>query len=104
MGGKGAVCAFYIIRCSAHKIGVGFEQQYKTIDKPTNTEKSNGEQIQDSCTDFALIKFMDAKVSKEETEKECNPFVFCTKTVDAGIDICVRVGIGVIDYDLGLLG
>ena len=85
-------------------IGIGLEEQCDAVDQPSNTKEAAGKEIQDAHTNFALIELVGTKCTQEEAEQECDPLVFGTERDNGAIDvgIFVGVGIGIVDYDVGL--
>lgn len=84
----------YIIR-------IGLHEQCEGVDQPTNSEKPNGQQIEDTHTGFAFIELMCTQIAEEKAQQEGNPFVAFPAALTANVDT-VNVGIRIIDYDVGL--
>lgn len=80
-------------------VGIRTEQDANAIHKPTDSEKSNGQQIDNAHADFSFVELMCAELPKEQAKQKCNPFVLgMTIAVDVFVDICV----GVVDDDIRL--
>ena len=83
-----------------YKIRVWLSENRDQINDHADYKQTAGEEIQNSHADFAFVKFVCTEASKEQAEKECNPFVFHSAiSVGVGIDICVLVGICVCIVD-----
>ena len=85
-------------------IGIGLEEQRNAVDQPADPKEAAGKEIHDAHTDFAFVKLVAAKHTKEEAEQECDPLVFGPECNNRAIDVGVFVGVGVciVDDNVGL--
>lgn len=88
-------------------IAEGSAQDSDAVNQPAETEEPEREQIQNAGADLADIETVDTKLSKEKAQSQSEPTALgrshCLNATAAGI-IRIGVGIGIIDYDGGLLG
>ena len=89
-------------------IWVRLEQVDKYVDYPSDSKQTASKQIQYSHSCFSVIEFMGTYHSQEQTQEERNPLVPASSVLPSAIsihiDVCIRVRIAVIDYDVGLGG
>jgi len=90
----------------ANIVGVGFAKEKNAINEPTNAEKTDSKQINNTHSCFAFVEFVCAKVTQEQAKEKCDPLVSHSYTKNGCVDICICIGvvICIVDDNAGLIG
>ena len=64
-----------------HIVWIWFHDDRNQINQSPNAKQSEGKKVKDPHPNFSFIELMYSKITKKQTEKECDPFVFCLSAV-----------------------
>lgn len=94
------IIRIFFLSALDNQIRIRLVQESEEVEDRPNQEKTRRAEIQDARANLPFVELVGAEESQEQTKSQSYPFVLHASAGDTGIDIGVRVGVGIVDDDV----